>query len=380
MSSYPYRPSARPPVLAYVWPLLLLFVALGVLAFYFWNRGDNGLKPGAEPRPITARGVLSDEEQTNIAIYKQAMSSVVHVTNLTAVPGAFNLDVQQIPKGTGTGFIWDEDGHIVTNYHVVQGADSARVTLSDHTTYQAKSIWSYPDKDIAVIWIDAPKSKMRPLAIGTSNDLQVGQITFAIGNPFGLDLSLTTGIVSALGREIDSAGGRPIQGAIQTSAAINPGNSGGPLLDSAGRLIGMNTAILSPSGTFAGIGFAVPVDVINEVVPQLISNGKVVRPRLGVQLAEEQLAQQVGVDKGALIVKVVPNSAAAQAGLRGTRRDANGRIVLGDIIVAVDGKPVANSKDLYKLLEARRVGDTVTLGIIRDGQQLDVKATLLEGS
>jgi S1-C subfamily serine protease len=301
---------------------------------------------------------------------------VVHVTNLVEQRGRFSLDVTRIPKGTGSGFVWDEDGHIVTNHHVIAGASVARVTLADHTSYETRHIWSYPEKDIAVLWIDAPKEKLRPMLIGTSHDLKVGQITYAIGNPFGLDHTLTTGIVSALGRDVQSESGAPLHGAIQTSAAINPGNSGGPLLDSAGRLIGMNTSIISPSGTFAGIGFAIAVDEINGVVPQLIRHGKVVRPRLGVQLAEDQLTRQLGIDQGALILKVVPGSPAAAAGLLETRRDQAGNIVLGDVIVAMDGQAIARSLDLFTALEQHQAGDTVTLTIVRNQQRQDVKVTL----
>jgi S1-C subfamily serine protease len=229
---------------------------------------------------------------------------------------------------------------------------------------------------MAVLWIDAPKKKLRPILMGTSHDLKVGQIAYAIGNPFGLDQTMTNGIVSALGREMESANGRPIHGVIQTSAAINPGNSGGPLLDSSGRLIGMTTAIISPSGAFAGIGFAIPVDEINEIVPQLIQHGKVVRPRLGVQVAEDQLARQVGVDQGTLVIKVMPDSPAARAGLQGTRRDESGQIVLGDVIVAVNGQPIAKGKDLASILERFKVGDTVTLTIVRSGERSDVLVTL----
>jgi S1-C subfamily serine protease len=204
-------------------------------------------------------------------------------------------------------------------------------------------------------------------------------MTYALGDPFGLDQTMTMGIVSALGRQIQSANGRTIRGVIQTSAPINPGNSGGPLLDSAGRLIGMNTAIVSPSGAFAGIGFAIPVDEINQIVTQLIRHGKIVRPALGVQLAEEQLARQLGVkQEGVLIIKVVPDGAAAEAGLRPTSRDRSGRIRLGDIIVALDGKPINNIQDLYAALEDHQVGDTVTLTIERDGKRQDVQVTLQE--
>ena len=294
-----------------------------LLIWHLWTPGS-GLNPEAQPLPVVPRGELSALEKDNIAIYDRASPSLVQVTNLTQRGSLFSLDVQQIPKGVGSGFVWDQDGHIVTNYHVVEGADSAQVTLFDHSTTEARQIWADPDQDIAVLWIQVPRSKLHPVVMGSSHDLKVGQVVYALGDPFGLDQTMTTGIVSALNRKIDSANGRPIQGVIQTSAAINPGNSGGPLLDSAGRLIGMNTAILSPSGTFAGIGFAIPVDEINRIAPQLISHGKVVHPRLGVQLAEDQLAQQLNVDKGALIMKVMPNSAAAQAGLRGTQRDRSG--------------------------------------------------------
>jgi S1-C subfamily serine protease len=360
---------------------MVLFLALLAGGGYFlWRHwplgGGSGLDPNAQPRPVLARGDLSQEEKSNIQIYEQASPSLVQVTNLGAQSSAFGLNVQEIPEGLGSGFVWDYEGHIVTNYHVVKGADAARVTLSDHSTHEARQVWAYPDQDIAVLWIDVPKNRLHPTPIGTSHDLKVGQIVYALGDPFGLGETMTNGIVSALGREMKSVTGRTIHGVIQTSAAINPGNSGGPLLDSAGRLIGMNTAILSPSGTFAGIGFAIPVDEINRIVPQLIRHGKVVRPRLGVQVAEDQLARQVGVDQGALIVKVLPNSPAAQAGLRGTQRDASGRIRLGDVIVAIDGKAIKNAQDLYSALEHHQVGDTVTLSLEREGQRQDVQVTL----
>lgn len=376
MSSAYDRPANRFPVFGCLFSLLLLACSLGLLIWWFWPRTQNGLNPNAQPRPVMVRGDLSELEKANIAIYEQVAPSVVHVTNLAESRGAFNLNIQRIPRGTGSGFIWDTDGHIVTNYHVVEGADAVRVMMGDHTAFDANPVWAYPEKDIAVLTINAPKNKLHPIPIGTSNDLKVGQITYAIGNPFGLDQSMTNGIVSALGREVESEGHRAIQGAIQTSAPINPGNSGGPLLDSAGRLIGMNTAILSPSGASAGIGFAIPVDEINEIVPQLIRHGKVVRPRLGVQVASDQLARQVGVDSGALILKVVPDSPADKAGLLGTRRGQSGRIVLGDVIVAIDGKEIKKSTELTADLEKHKVGDTVTLTVLRDGDRKDFKVTL----
>jgi S1-C subfamily serine protease len=377
--SYPYeRPEPQPryPLLGCTLPLVLLVAVLGLLAWRLWPRDSTGLDPNAKPRVVDARGDLTNEEKTNIAIYERASPAVVHVTNLAQQRSQFNMNVQSIPRGTGSGFVWDKDGHIVTNYHVVEGADAARVTLADHSSYDVKNIWAYKDKDIAVLLIDAPKDKLVPILIGTSHDLKVGQIAYAIGNPFGLDQTMTSGLISALGREVDAANGRPIHGAIQTSAAINPGNSGGPLLDSAGRLIGMNTAIVSPSGASVGIGFAIPVDEINEIVPQLISNGKIVRPRLGVQLAEDQLAQKLGVDKGALIIKVLPAGPAAKAGLKGTRTDTSGQIQIGDIIVAIDGKAVNAGKDVFATLERSHVGDTVTVSIVRDGQRQEAKVVL----
>jgi S1-C subfamily serine protease len=370
------RPSSGRSLSVFVGFLLILLVGAACAAWWFWPRGGVGLNPEAQPRPVAARGQLAAEETTNISIYENASPAVVHVTNLAEQQSPFSLDLKTIPTGTGSGFVWDDAGHIVTNYHVVEGADAAQVILADHSTYRARQIWAYPDKDMAVLWIDAPKEKLRPILMGTSHDLKVGQVTYAIGNPFGLDQTMTNGIVSALGREIESANGRPIHGVIQTSAAINPGNSGGPLLDSSGRLIGMTTAIISPSGAFAGIGFAIPVDEINEIVPQLIRHGKVVRPRLGVQVAEDQLARKVGVDEGTLVIKVMPDSAAARAGIRGTRRDESGQIVLGDVIVAVNGQAVAHGKDLASFLERYKVGDTVTLTIVRAGERSDVQVTL----
>jgi S1-C subfamily serine protease len=325
---------------------------------------------------IATRGPRSAEEEANIQIYERVSPSVAQVTSLSQQQDLEGLNAQEVPKGVGSGFVWDDKGHIVTNYHVVAGADGARVTLTDHSTYDAQAIWGYPDQDMAVIWIKAPKSRLHPITVGTSHDLKVGQVVYAFGDPFGLDLTMTTGIVSALGREINSESGRKIHGVIQISAPINPGNSGGPLLDSAGRLIGMNMAILSPSGAFAGIGFALPVDEVNQYVPELIRNGKVVRPRLGVQIAEDQLAHQLGVDNGVLIIKVLPNSAAEAAHLRGTRRADSGQIQRGDVILAIDGKPMSNAKDLNAVLEQRHVGDTVTLSIVRDGQRQDVTAKL----
>jgi S1-C subfamily serine protease len=346
-----------------------LLLLLGFfLAWRFASGGAAQTDPRAVPRPIAPRGDLSAEEKSTVALFRQAAPSVVHITTLALARDFFTLNLLQIPEGTGSGFIWDANGNVVTNFHVIQNADVAQVTLADQSSWQARVVGVAPDKDLAVLKIDAPKSKLRPIPIGSSNDLQAGQKVFAIGNPFGLDQTLTTGIISALGREIESITRRPIQGAIQTDAAINPGNSGGPLLDSAGRLIGVNTAIFSPSGASAGIGFAIPVDTVNRVVPELIRHGKLIRPGLGVQVAEDYLAQQLGIT-GALVVDVAPGSAAYKAGIRPTTRDSAGKIKLGDVIVAVDGKKIESVNDLFLILEQRKVGDTVTLALIRDGKQ-----------
>jgi len=371
----------RHPLLACLSLVALLLAALVAAAvlWWIWPWGGTGLNPDAEARTITPRGHLSDLEKANIEIYEQASPCLVQVTNLAARSIGFGLEVQEVPKGVGSGFVWDQDGHIVTNFHVVQGAAAAHVTLGDHSTYDTRQISAYPDQDIAVLWIKAPKSHLHPIPVGTSHDLKVGQIVYTLGDPYGLDQTMTNGIVSALGREIHSVNGRVIRGVIQSTAAINPGNSGGPLLDSAGRLIGMNTAIVSQSGAFAGIGFSIPVDEINQIVPQLIRHGKVVRPRLGVQVGSDQLTRRLGIERGALVVRVMPDSPAAQAGMQGVERDEDGNIHLGDIIVAIDGKRIDNMSDLYDFLEHHRVGDTVTLTIVREGQRQDVQLKLQAG-
>jgi S1-C subfamily serine protease len=284
---------------------------------------------------------------------------------------------QEVQQGTGSGFIWDDAGHIVTNFHVVasmiQSNASATVTLNDHTTYEATLVGVSPDNDLAVVRIRAPKEKLPPIKVGTSNDLQVGQKVFAIGDPFGLDQTLTTGIVSALGRVIPSVTGHLIEDVIQTDAAINPGNSGGPLLDSWRRLIGVNAAIYSPSGAYAGIGFAIPVDTVQRVVPQIIRSGRVARMTIGVIVNDriaQRITRQMGVE-GALIIDILPNSPAAAAGLRRTERTRQG-IVPGDVIQKVDNKPVKNGAEFETALQHYNPGDTVTLTIRRGNQTLQV--------
>ncbi|HTN70058.1 MAG TPA: trypsin-like peptidase domain-containing protein [Methylomirabilota bacterium] len=362
-----------------LWTYLLAVAALSLFVSIFfrqsWVGGASLNDPRASPRGVAPRGELWSDEKSTITLFRQASPSVVNITAIGVQRDLFTLNLYQIPQGTGSGFVWDKSGNVITNFHVIQEADAAQVTLGDQSTWKARVVGAAPDKDLAVLRIDAPADHLRPIPVGTSKDLQVGQHVFAIGNPFGLDQTLTTGVISALGREIESVTRRPIQGVIQTDAAINPGNSGGPLLDSAGRLIGVNAAIYSPSGASAGIGFAIPVDTVNRIVPELIRYGKVTRPGLGVQLAEEQIAERLGVT-GVLVVDVVPGSAAAKAGIQPTRRENSGRVRLGDVIVAIDGKKVESPNDLFLLLEKYKVGDVVNVSLLRDGKTVQTKLAL----
>ena len=270
MASYDRYPP-RGTWAAGLWPWLLLLALGGLLAWRIWSREHrSGIDPNAQLRPVLARGDLAADEQASIEIFNRASPSVVHITTLVTRKDPVGLNLFQIPKGTGTGFVWDEDGRIVTNYHVIQGGTGAQVKLADNSTWKARLVGGKPENDLAVLVIDAPRRRLVPIPLGNSDNLQTGQKVFAIGNPFGLDRSLTTGVISALGREIESANLRTIKDVIQTDAAINPGNSGGPLLDSAGLLIGVNTAIYSPSGAFAGIGFAIPSAQVNRVVTEII--------------------------------------------------------------------------------------------------------------
>jgi S1-C subfamily serine protease len=362
---------------------VVLLAAAAVFAALNWRRVSLWLSPlhtPASPRPVVARGSLADDERSTIALFEQAAPSVVYVTNLALRRDVFGLNVLEIPQGTGSGILWDDAGHLVTNLHVIAGAEAAEVTLADRSSWNARLVGFSAEKDLAVLRIGAGRELLRPISVGTSHDLQVGQKVFAIGNPFGLDHTLTTGIISALGRAIPSASpGRTIRDVIQTDAAINPGNSGGPLLDSAGRLIGVNTAIYSPErqgvGTYIGIGFAVPVDTVNRVVPQLIQHGRVVRPGLGVELADERVTRSWGLP-GALVAGVAPGSAAERAGLRPTRRDGMGRLVLGDVIVAIDGHTVKDGDDVAALLEARQVGQRVNVTVQREEELIELPVEL----
>lgn len=314
-----------------------------------------------------------EAERNTIKVFQEASSSVVNITTSNEVA----LNTMDVPRGTGSGFVWDKDGHIVTNYHVIMNGNRARVTLADTTTWDASVVGVAKNKDLAVIKIAAPSSKLKPVSVGTSQALQVGQHVLAIGNPFGLDRTLTSGIISGVGRDIMGVSGRMIRGVIQSDASINPGNSGGPLLDSQGRLIGVNTAIYSPSGASVGVSFSIPVDTVRRVVNEIIRDGKAVRAGLGIICASDSQAKQVGV-VGVLVLDVSPSGGAARAGLRGTSRDAAGRIVLGDVIVAINGQTLTTVEDLLAAFDDRKVGETVRVTVKRGSSVRDCYITLEE--
>ncbi|HEY9104710.1 S1C family serine protease [Chitinimonas sp.] len=358
---------------------LLCLVVLSLFALTSWSlRAAESERVEAKPRAVTPRGELAADERNNIDVFKLASASVVHITTLQREGGFFSLDVREVPSGSGTGFVWDKDGDIVTNYHVIRDGEAARVTLADQSTYKAILVGAFPDRDLAVLRIKAPAEKLRPIVLGRSADLQVGQKVYAIGNPFGLDQTLTTGIVSALGREIESVTRRPIRGVIQTDAAINPGNSGGPLLDSSGRLIGVNTMIYSPSGASAGIGFAIPVDEVNRVVPRLIRDGGYLRPSLGISAAPPEFNRALGLPPGVAVIGAVRGGPANKAGVRPFMRDGLGNIVLGDVIVAVNGKTIGSYDQLLEVLESFKVGEAVNLRVWRNRSFVLLSATLKE--
>jgi S1-C subfamily serine protease len=318
---------------------------------------------------------LTTEERRTIDVFERAARSVVYITNVALRRDFLSLDVFEIPQGSGSGCVWDRKGHIVTNYHVVAGANTLVVRMADQSEWDARVVGVAPEKDLAVLRIDVPEERLVPITLRESSALQVGQHVYAIGNPFGFDHTLTTGVVSAIGRELRSPSGSTITDVIQTDAAINPGNSGGPLLDSSGRLIGVNTAIYSRSGAYAGIGFAVPVNTVRVIVPQLIQHGRIVRPVLGVHLLSDEVAARLGLS-GVAIGAVVANGPAEGAGLRGTTRDSQGRLRLGDVIVSIDDRKVTDTDTLLRHLEAYRPGDQVAVGYLRDGKQRTARLRL----
>lgn len=363
------------------WVFLLFAMVLVLWQFLPWiERYFIGLS--VEPRAVTARGELAADERATIEIFDRASPSVVFISTRQRVVNPWTRNIASVPRGNGSGLIWDDLGHVVTNNHVIEGASEAIVRLNDGRSYRASLVGSSPAHDIAVLRIKVPFDRPPPVPIGVSADLRVGQKVFAIGNPFGLDYSLSSGLVSALDRSITDDDGASIDHLIQTDAAINPGNSGGPLLDSAGRLIGINTAIYSPSGAYAGIGFAVPVDTVNKVVPQLIAKGRYIRPSLGITVDADLnrlVKDQLGV-QGVLILRVQPGSAAEAAGLRGTEVDTSGDLIPGDIILGIAGKPTEDIQELLSALDDQRIGDRVSVRIWRSGREIDVAVVLEPGS
>lgn len=351
---------------------IILLLGASFLAGAAWKNSDTDKDSSdtvlAEPedpvRSVSIRNNLTENEKATIKLFEEATPSVCFISTTAVQVNYWTRTATEVPRGNGSGFVWDKNGHIITNYHVIQDAKRALVTLSDQTEWEATVVGEAPDKDLAVLKIDAPREKLRPIPLGTSEDLLVGQSVFAIGNPFGLDQTLTTGIVSALGREIESVSGLPIREVIQTDAAINPGNSGGPLLDSSGRLIGVNTQIYSPSGASAGIGFSIPCDIVRRVVPELIEFGEVRRPTLGISIVPAQYLRSSGIT-GVLVADVFEGEAADKAGIKPTYRDKFGRLVLGDIIQAINDEKVANREDLLLEIEKYQPGEEIILTIER---------------
>ncbi len=377
-----------------VWAAVALGLAL--LACADPGRRDDGAvagtteaASGAPPAPLTSvvgaqvqtapsvgEAYLTEDERNTIEIVRRTKNSVVFITNIQRIESFFFSSAQEVPRGSGSGFVWDDQGHIVTNYHVVEDGVRFIVSLPNQEEASARLVGREPRKDIAVLKLEEKTEGLAPVLIGSSRDLQVGRKVIAIGNPFGFDHTVTTGIVSALGRSMPGSGGVTIRDMIQTDASINPGNSGGPLLNSAGELIGMNTVIISPSGGSSGVGFAIPVDTIAKIVPQIIEHGRVIRPGLGVTFLADRYARQARVE-GAVIYEAPEDSEAYRKGLRGLVRDRSGRRYIQDVIVAIDGTEIKSFDDLFNALDAYQIGDTVTLTVDRDGKTRKVQVTLV---
>ncbi|HLN99177.1 MAG TPA: trypsin-like peptidase domain-containing protein [Pyrinomonadaceae bacterium] len=374
-----YRLSAR-QILAIAF-LSAFFAAVAIAVV---DRLSNRLQPEssaafseAAPAGIADPATASDE-QNNIEIYRTLSPGVVNIHSTSYARDFFGFVEPQ--EGSGSGSIIDHDGNILTNYHVIEGATKLAVSFGGQKNYAAQVVGGDPDTDLAVIkLIEKPREPLTIIALGDSDKLEVGQKVLAIGNPFGLDRTLTTGVISGLQRPIRARNGRPIEGAIQTDASINPGNSGGPLLDSHGRMIGINSQILSPSGASAGVGFAVPVNIAKRIVPQLVRSGEVRRPKLGISSRDVEVLKnqvQLPVSQGVVIWQVAPGEAAANAGLRGLTQTEDGDVEIGDIIVGIDSDKVTNSDDLYRILDKHQVGDTVQVQIMRNGRRATVPVRL----
>lgn len=367
----------------------MIGVALGLNVLRWRWDSRSPQDPNAQPREIAPRGERDEQEKNRIRVFKEISPSVVNIDTLRIQRAGYgNLSEQQ--SGTGSGFVWDTQGRVITNFHVIRdtleisregsvgikNSSTIRVTLADRTSWNARLVGIAPDFDLAVLQIDAPTDKLKPIPVGTSSDLEVGQTVFALGNPFGQRLTFTEGIISALEREIASVTDRPITGVIQTDASINPGNSGGPLLDRDGRMIGVNTAITSPTGGSVGIGYSIPADTVNTVVPELIRTGKQARPALGIVALRERDARSLGIEKGVMIAEVRPNSAAAKAGLQGFRQGAGGRQLLGDLILRINGEEVGAMADLERIMARTKVQQTIKVVVLRGQQTLEVDVTL----
>ncbi|MCP4411381.1 MAG: trypsin-like serine protease [Gammaproteobacteria bacterium] len=356
--------------------ILIILVIVWIVADFLGIKPSRFLRSKIGMRPVTQPvGDLGADELANMQVFEQVSPSVTYITNKRFQRDYFSFNVMEIPQGTGSGFLWDDKGHIVTNFHVIYEADEIEVRLQNGKSYDATIVGADPDHDLAVLQINTTNLNISPIMIGSSSDLRVGQKVLAIGNPFGLDSTLTTGIISALGRTIQSMSNRYIHDVVQTDAAINPGNSGGPLLDSFGRLIGVNTAIISPSGTYSGVGFAVPVDTVNRVATKLINYGKVGRPGLGITLIPEHIMARLGIE-GVGILDIIKGGSAEEVGLREVKQLRNGRVEMGDIIIECDGSPVRKSSDLVRIMDRHEVGDEVDIVIIRKNVKKTVRITI----
>lgn len=358
--------------------LLVLFFAGGAVAIFHLRQLQPTVAAGSEATNagLTDPSVATDE-RNNIEVYKAVAPGVVFITTGTGDRELFDSGERQ---GAGSGCVLDTEGHILTNDHVVAGARQLTVSFGGDKTYSARVVGRDPDTDLAVIKTDAPRELLKVIELGDSDALEVGQKVLAIGNPFGLDRTITTGIISGLQRPIRARNGRLIEGAIQTDASINPGNSGGPLLDSRGRIIGINSQILSPAGGSIGVGFAIPVSIAKRVVPQLVRYGQVNRPRLGIAgRSVKELKDQIRlpVSQGVLILQVNPNGAAAAAGLRGVQQTEYGDYIIGDIVTAIDGKEITSNDDITQILDRHKIGDTIRVTIVRSGRGLTVSVQLL---
>jgi 2-alkenal reductase len=326
----------------------------------------------AEPRPVLPRGALPPQEQAVVKLFESAAPSVAYIT--TQALARRGLFVAEVAQGAGSGFVWDERGHVVTNFHVVSGATKVQVQLDAGRTYDAQVIGAAADYDLAVVRLEKIPPGLRPIALGSSKDLRIGQTVYAIGNPFGMARTLTQGIISALDRQLPTSDLREIAGVIQTDAAINPGNSGGPLLDSAGRLIGVTTAIRSPSGANTGVGLAIPVDLVNRIVPQLIAKGRAPQPGIGIVPFHPELVARAGL-VGVVSARVIPDSPAAKAGLKPFDPNTGN---VGDVIVAVNGRPVESLPTFPSELDRVGIDQVAELTVIRDGKERRVKVKVLD--